>query len=160
MKQTDTMKFSDILGEISSEVNNQNKIIGNMSFSQVTYKQQRKILNSGYDQVEIPAKMANIYNEYIDENVVVIDDMVKSIDVLTVETKPAVLIALRSLTLGNTIYDDETDKEYKLVEVTEDMLKPKMTDASIKFGQFEIILSVPTLERETRYNNTLMGALA
>ena len=160
MMSKDQLSFSDVLGEVSKSIENETKQIGNLQFSQVTYKQQRKILNSGYDQVEIPAKMSNIYNDFIKENVKLVDDPVESTQVITLENKVAVLVALRNLTLGNTFYDEDTDAHYKFPEITPKMLETHVSKGTITFGDFKIILSVPTLEKDTKYNNLLMGALA
>lgn len=160
MMSKDQLSFSDVLGEVSKSVENETKQIGNFQFSQVTYKQQRKILNSGYDQVEIPAKMSNIYNDFIKENVKLVDDPVESTQVITLENKVAVLVALRNLTLGNTFYDEDTDAHYQFPEITPQMLETHVSKGTITFGDFKIVLSVPTLEKDTKYNNLLMGALA
>lgn len=151
------ISFDSILNELSSTT--KRNVLGNMEFKEITMKQQRKIMNGGYDNIEISAKFADVYNEFIAENVVVTNDIVPSTKVVTLETKPYVLNVLRTLTLGNTYYDDETDKVYVLNEVTEDDLIPKIEDESIEFGNVKIVLSVPDLERDTKYNKLLCIAL-
>lgn len=153
------LSFTDIIGELSKTVQNNKKTIGNLVFSQVNYKQQRSILNSGYDQVEIPAKMSNIYNTFIGENVKIADDMVSSTSTITLENKIPVLVALRIITLGDEYVDDETNMTYKFPEITEEMITKSISSCSIKFDDFEIILDVPTLDKETYYNSILMQLL-
>lgn len=151
------ISFDSILKELSSTT--KKNVLGNMEFKEITMKQQRKIMNGGYDNIEISAKFADVYNEFIAENVVITNDMVPSTKVITLETKPFVLNVLRTLTLGNTYYDDETDKVYILNEVTADDLVPKIEDETIEFGNVKIVLSVPDLERDTKYNKLLCIAL-
>lgn len=153
------INFADVIGEVTKSVQSNTTVIGNLEFTQVTHNQQRTILSSGYDQVEIPAKVANIYNQFIAENVKVTDDMVSSVEHITLETKIPVLVALRVATLGDTYIDDDTKQVYKFKKITPDMVKSTMSDASIKFDKFEIVLSIPTLAKDTRYNNRLISTL-
>lgn len=156
-EQTEKISFANILSEIQNTTTN--VVLGNLEFKELTMKQQRKIMNGGYDNIEISAKFSNVYNEFISENVLVTDDMVSSEKVITLETRPAVLSQLRQMSLGSTYYDDDEDKEYEMVAITPEMLKPTIGDKTITFGNIEIELSVPTLERDTKYNGLLCIAL-
>lgn len=151
------ISFDNILKEIQD--NTSSGTIGNLEFTELTMKQQRRIMNGGYDNIEISAKFANVYNVFIKENVRLTDDMVSSDQVVTLETRPAILSHLRQMSLGEEYYDDETDKTYKMVPITEEMLKPSIEDEVITFGNIEITLSVPNLVRDSRYNDLLCIAL-
>lgn len=83
------ISFDSILKEIQDSTSN--VVLGNYEFKELTMKQQRKIMNGGYDNIEISAKFSNVYNEFIAENVILTNDMVSSDQVITLETRPAVL---------------------------------------------------------------------
>lgn len=63
------------------------------------------------------------------------------------------------MSLGDVYYDDETDKEYKMVAITPEMMEPTIEDKVIEFGNISIELSVPNLVRDTKYNSLLCIAL-
>lgn len=153
----ESISFDNILNELDSTVSA--KEVGNFEFKAITMKQQRKIASGAFDPVEIPAKYANIYNNFISENVKVKNEIVDATAFITLETKPYVLAALRTVSLGNVYYDDESAKEYIMREPTAEDMTPKIADETIEFGNIKIVLSVPTLQRDTRYNQLLCDAL-
>lgn len=136
------------------------KTIGGVEIKALTMKQQRRIMGGGYDNVEISAKFSDIYNDFIRENVTLKDEIVNPGQIITLETRPFILNALRAASLGNVYYDDETDKEYILTEPTEEDMKPHIADRDITCGNIKITLSVPNIDRDTKYNGHLCTALA
>lgn len=153
--------FENILAELKNSATETVK--GNYVIREITLKQQRKILNGGFEAVEMPAKLANIYNDYIRESVVRNDSMVDISQVVTVDVKPYLLIELRKNTFGDIYYgdgdeDDEVEnKEYKLYEVTAKDLESAIKPVKVKFGNVTIKLDVPTIEKESKYNALLIS---
>lgn len=153
--------FENILAELKNSATETVK--GNYVIREITLKQQRKILNGGFEAVEMPAKLANIYNDYIRESVVRNDSMVDISQVVTVDIKPYLLIELRRNTFGDTYYgdgdeDDEVEnKEYKLYEVIAKDLESAIKPVKVKFGNVTIKLDVPTIEKESKYNSLLIS---
>lgn len=150
------LTFDTLINELK---NNSSQIIkGGFTFKELPHKQQRKILNGGYDAVEIPAKLANIYNDFLSECVYMNDDAVDLARVVTLETKPYFINLLRVASYGKTYY--MKGEAYDLYEVTADDLKIKTAPATIVANKFKINLDVPTLIDDSRYNNLLVTALA
>lgn len=153
--------FENILAELKNSATETVK--GNYVVREITLKQQRKILNGGFEAVEMPAKLANIYNDYIRESVVRNDSMVDISQVVTVDIKPYLLIELRKNTFGDIYYgdgdeDEEVEnKEYKLYEVTAKDLESAIKPVKVKFGNVTIKLDVPTIEKESKYNALLIS---
>lgn len=148
--------FDSILSELKK--NSKESVKGNYTFKELSLKQQRKILNGQFDSVEVPAKISNIYTEYISELVVKNDDMVDAVKIITLETKPFFVNELRAITLGRKYW--KNGKEYELYEVTPDDLIPKAQPKTITFNNFKATLRVPTLYEDNRYNTLLINALA
>jgi hypothetical protein len=132
--------------------------VGPYTFKELTHKQQRKILGGNFDAVEIPAKLANIYSDYLSESVSINEDPVDLARVITLETKPYFINILRTTSFGSTYYDK--GQSYELYKVQPEDLEPKAKPHTIIANKFKINLSVPTLHDDTRYNNLLVNALA
>lgn len=155
--------FESILSELKNNTKEVEK--GNYTVKEITLKQQRKILNGGFEAIEMPAKLANIYNEFIKESVYRSDTMVDVLQITTVDIKPFILIQLRKNTFGDTFVEETEDeegvsKEYAIYEPTDTDFESTIKPEKIKSGDVEIVLNVPTLDKETRYNSLLIGALA
>ena len=152
--------FENILAELKNTT--KESVKGNYNVKEITLKQQRKILNGGFEAIEMPAKMANIYNDFIKESVVRNDTMVDILQVATVDVKPFLLIELRRNTFGDIYVGDseeegeEEGKEYKLYEPVDADFESTIKPSKVKFGNVTIKLDVPTLEKEARYNSLLM----
>lgn len=155
--KADDITFDSILNELS-ETTSKN-VVGYYEFKELTMKQQRKILNGGYDNVEISAKFSNIYNEFIAENVRLVNSPMSVAKEITLDIKPFILNKLREVSLGNVYYDDETGKEYTLREVSEEDLLMRIGEEVIEFGNIKITLKVPNLEKDSKYNQLLCVAL-
>ena len=154
--------FENILAELKN--NTKETVKGNYNIKEITLKQQRKILNGGFEAVEMPAKMANIYNDFIRESVVRNDTMVDILQVATVDIKPFLLIELRRNTFGDTYIGDKDEedevenKQYKLYEPVESDFESSIKPTKVKFGNITIKLDVPTLEKDGKYNSLLLNS--
>ena len=153
--QENGLTFDTLINELK---NNSSQIIkGGYTFKELSHKQQRKILSGGFDAVEIPAKLANIYNDFLSESVYMNDDLVDLARVITLETKPYFINLLRVASFGKTYY--VKGEAYDLYEVTPEDLKIKSTPHTVIANKFKINLEVPTLMEDSRYNNLLVTAL-
>lgn len=132
---------------------------GNLKFKELTMKEQRKILNMGFNPIEIPARIENIFNEYIKTGVELTDSMVDVAEEITIDIKPFVIVQLRTLTLGEKYVDSTTEKAYTMYEVTEDDLANRIEPEIIQFNDFIIRLAVPTIAKDTSVNSQLLVEL-
>lgn len=150
------LTFDHLLQELKT--NNKETVKGNYTFKELTLKQQRKILNASFDAVEVPAKLANIYSEYISDSIFDNNDIIDMSSEVTLETKPFFINELRSISLGRTYY--EKGEGYELYEVTPEDLIPKAQPKTIIANKFKINIAVPNLQEDSRYNSLLINALA
>lgn len=150
------LTFDSLLNELKSNTKEVTK--GAYTFKQLTLQQQRKILGANFDAVEIPAKLANIYTDYINDSVFSTEDMVNMEREVTLETKPFFINEMRSISLGNIYY--EKGEAYEMYEVQPEDLIPKAKPKTIVANKFKINIAVPTLADDVRYNNLLIHALA
>lgn len=155
---TTELDFEDLLQEIGE--NSSKATIGDFEFTELTMQDQRKILNMGFNPIEIPVRLSNMYNEYIKTSVVAKDDIANISRIITIDIKPFVVVALRQVTLGDKYIDSDTNIKYTLRKVDDKDFEKKIEPASIKFNDFTIYLEVPTLEKDTSLNNLLLGELS
>lgn len=149
------LTFDHLLQELKS--NTKESVKGNYVFKELTLKQQREILGANFDAVEIPAKLANIYSDYLSTSVMNTEDMVDLRTEITLETKPFFINELRSISLGKTYY--EKGEPYEMYEVRPEDLIPKAKPKTITANKFRINIAVPNLQEDVRYNNLLINAL-
>lgn len=154
--ETKGLTFDNLINELKN--NNSQSVKGAYTFKELTHKQQRKILSGNFDAVEIPAKLANIYTDYLSESVIKNDDAVDLARVITLETKPYFINVLRTVSFGKTYYN--RGEAYDLYNVKVKDLEPKAKPHSISANKFKINLEVPTIFEDSRYNNLLINALA
>lgn len=156
--------FENILAELKNTT--KETVKGDYTIKEITLKQQRKILNGGFEAVEMPAKMANIYNDFIRESVIRNDSLVDIAQIVTTDVKPFLLIELRRNTFGDTYVGEGNEenevenKEYKLYEPVDKDFQSSIKSIKVKFGNITIKLDVPTLEKESKYNSLLINALS
>lgn len=154
--QENGLTFDTLINELK---NNSSQIVkGGYTFKELSHKQQRKILSGGFDAVEIPAKLANIYNDFLSESVFMNDDAVDMARVITLETKPYFINLLRVASFGKTYYIK--GEAYDLYDVAPEDLSVKSAPHTVVANKFKINLEVPTLMEDSRYNNLLVTALA
>lgn len=150
------LTFDHILNELKN--NSKESTKGGYTFRELTLQQQRKILGANFDAVEIPAKLANIYSEYIVDSIFSTEDMVDMEQEVTLETKPFFICELRRISLGEMYYDKGV--AYEMYDVQPEDLIPKAQPRTIEANKFKINIKVPTLNEDARYNSLLMHALA
>lgn len=150
------LTFDHLLSELKN--NSKESTKGGYTFKELTLKQQRKILSASFDAVEVPAKLANIYSEYLSDSVFNNDDIIDMSKEVTLETKPFFINELRCISLGRSYYNK--GQAYELYEVQPDDLVPKAQPKTIIANKFKINIAVPTLQDDMRYNNLLINALA
>ncbi len=149
------LTFDTLLNELKN--NNAELVKGDYTFKELSHKQQRKILSGSFDAVEIPAKLANIYSDFLDESVFCNNDVIDLTRVITLETKPYFINTLRTVSFGPLYYSN--GKEYELYEVKPEDLVSKAPKKTIVANKFKINLEVPTIFDDGRYNNLLINAL-
>lgn len=132
---------------------------GRFKFRELTMKEQRKILNMGFNPIEIPARIDNIFNDYIRQGVQLTDSVMDISQEISIELKPFLIMQLRTLTLGNLYVDVQTQKKYTLYDVTEEDLTKTVEPEIIEFNNFIIRLSAPSLAKDTTVNSQLLVEL-
>lgn len=151
------LNFESLLSQLGE--NSQNTEKGNFRFSELTMSDQRKILNMGFNPIEIPARISNIFNDYIKSSVEMIDDVVDIANFVTIDIKPFIIVELRNLTLGNVYYDSSTEKSYVIREVTSQDLNTRIQPTVIEFNNFNLRLSVPTIAKDHHINSQILVEL-
>lgn len=150
------LNFESLLSELEGNISTVTK--GDYVFSELTMKEQRRILNMGFSPIEIPVRISNVYNDFISEAVTLKDDIVNANEVITMDVKPYVMVQLRQLTLGDT-FIDSTGKKYRIRQVTAADLKAKVDPKMIEFNNFILRLEVPTLVKDRMVNGQLLVEL-
>ena len=67
MYMSKELNFESLLSELSGNITTVEK--GDYIFSELTMKEQRRILNMGFSPIEIPVRISNVYNDFISEAV-------------------------------------------------------------------------------------------
>jgi hypothetical protein len=127
--------------------------------SELTMAQQREILVTAFDQYEMPAKLSNAFNRIIQSNVEILIPEQR----LTVLNKPILLRELRDLSIGDTFTrKNETEVEtYKFNKIDYKKLDKAKTEQVITIADgIKIYLEIPTLDKDTLYNNHVLKAIA
>lgn len=156
-QSSNELDFETLISELAENSDSITK--GRFKFRELTMKEQRKILNMGFNPIEIPARIDNIFNEYIKEGVELTDSMVDITQEITIDLKPFLIMQLRTLTLGDLYVDIQSDKKYTLYNVTEEDLANVVEPEIIEFNNFIIRLSAPTLAKDTSVNSQLLVEL-
>lgn len=151
---SDELNFESLLSELDGNITTISKC--GLKFNELKMSDQRKIMNMSFNPIEIPARVSNIFNEYIRNSVQFESDMVDVCNVLTVDIKPFILTQLRILTLGDNYVDRQSKKVYKIAEVTADDLTSSIEPSLIEYNNLTIRFCVPTLAKETTINNQLL----
>lgn len=148
------LNFESLLSQL--EQNSRTIEKGKYKFTELTMNDQRKILNIGFNPIEIPVRISNIFNEFIKTSVEEVSDITKVLDTMTIDVKPFVIVQLRNLTLGDKYIDSSTNTSYTLYDVQEEDLESTIEPAVIQFNNFILRLAVPTLTKDQNINNQLL----
>jgi hypothetical protein len=150
------LNFESLLSELEGNISTITK--GDYIFSELTMKEQRRILNMGFSPIEIPVRISNLYNDFISESVTLKDDIIGALETITMDVKPYVMVQLRKITLGD-FYVDSSGKKYRIREVIDSDLKSKIEPKMIEFNNFILRLSVPNLVKDRIINGQLLVEL-
>ena len=151
---TDELNFESLLAELGE--NTSSIVNGGFRFTELKMSDQRKIMNMSFNPIEIPARVAMIFNEYIKNSVSYDDDMIDVSNSVTVDIKPFILTQLRILTLGDVYVDRQTKKVYKIKPIDAADLTSTIEPGFVEFNNMIIRFCVPTLSKETTINNQLL----
>lgn len=127
-------------------------------FRELTMKEQRKILNMGFNPIEIPARIENILNEYIKSGVKLTDSITAIGEEVTIDLKPLLIIQLRNLTLGDKYFEGE--EVYTLYDVKDADFENVVEPEIVQFNQFILRLAAPSLDKDTAINSQLLNELS
>lgn len=155
-KKPQKLTIDSLIEELKSVKND--TTIGNLHFKELTYEQQRKILTRSAGIVDILAVIKNTLNNYIDSNVEYTDDMVSTLNTVTLDIRPFILNVLRTISIGKEITDE--GKKYELYTVQEEDLTPKIEPFTFEREGFKMVLEVPNLRTDNMYNTLLVAALS
>jgi hypothetical protein len=155
----DELTFEDLISDLQ-ENGVETSVKGGFKFTEMLHEDSQKLMKIGSTSahIEIPAKVANLFTEFIEKSVEFEEDVVKIAEYITTDIKPLLLNELRRLTLGD-LYVDDDGVEYTLREVTNEDFKNVVKPTVIKFNKFGIRLSAPTLEKERTLHNRLISDL-
>lgn len=85
----DELNFESLLAELGE--NTSSVVNGDFRFTELKMSDQRKIMNMSFNPIEIPARVAIIFNEYIKNSVSYNDDIADVSNSVTVDIKPFIL---------------------------------------------------------------------
>ena len=155
----DELTFEDLLSDLQ-ENGVETSVKGGFKFTEMLHEESQKLMKVGSTaaHIEIPAKIANLYTDFIKNSVEFEDDVVDVIENVTTDIKPLLLNELRRITLGDTYVDDD-DVEYTLREVTDIDFEKIVDPIVINFNKFGIRLSCPTLQKERTIHNQILADL-
>lgn len=151
------LNFESLLSQLGENSRTIEK--AKLRFTELTMNDQRKILNMGFNPIEIPARISNIFNDYIKSSVEYVEDMANVLETLTIDIKPFIIVQLRTLTLGDKYYDSSENGSYTLYDVTEQDLTNTIEPTIIEFNNFILRLSVPTIMKDQSLNSQLLVEL-
>lgn len=156
---TTELNFESLIAELGENVTK--TTLGNMEFKELKMSDQRKIMNMSFTPIEIPARVANIFNEFIKNSISFVDDYVPNVlNYITVDIKPFLLTQIRILTLGDVYYDRKSKTAYTINPIKDEDVFSTVEPLSITYNNITIKLSVPTLTVDTQINNLLLNELS
>lgn len=155
----DELTFEDLISDLQ-ENGVQTSVKGGFKFTEMMHEESQKLMKVGSSSshIEVPAKVANLFTDFIKKCVSYADDMIDVTSTVTTDIKPLILNELRRLTLGNLFVTDE-GVEYELREVLDSDFKDVVEPTIIQFNKFGIRLSCPTLDKEKSIHNQLIADL-
>ncbi len=154
------LTFEDLISDLK-ENGVQTSEKGGYKFTEMLHEESQKLMKIGSSSshLEIPAKVSNLYTDFIKNSIELVDDIVDITTVVTIDIKPLLLNELRRITLGSVYYEDEDGVEFELKEVVEEDFNNTIEPTIISFGKFGIKLSVPTIAKEKSINLSLLNDL-
>ena len=157
MAKNETPNLDAIISELKTSLD-AGVELGNFRFKELSYDQQRRLLNSNTSPAEYPAVVGNLLNDFIAECVEYTDDIVDVRKTVTIIQKPFLLNKLRELNFGTKHVDKGI--EYEMYKVKEEDFEITVDKKSIVRAGLTINLRVPTLAVDTHFNKILVSALS
>lgn len=157
MAKEQTSSIDGIINELKIDLNKET-VIGPFSVKELTYEQQRRLLNNQTSFAEAAATIGSILNDFIAENVQFTDDIVDVRKNVTVIQKAYILNSLRKISYGDTFTSDGVN--YKLYEVKDTDFELAVEPRTIEHNGLKINLAVPTIATDTHFNRILSQALS
>ena len=154
------LTFEDLISDLK-ENGVQTSVKGGYKFTEMLHEESQKLMKIGSSSshLEVPAKVSNLYTDFIKNCIELTDDVVDITTVVTTDIKPLLLNELRRITLGSIFVDDEEDGEFEFLEFTDEDFETTVDPTVVTFGKFGIKLSAPTLAKEKQINNSLLNDL-
>lgn len=155
----DELTFEDLLSDLQ-ENGVQTSVKGGFRFTEMLHEESQKLMKIGSTSahIEIPAKISNLFTDFIKKSVEFEDDVTDVTEIVTTDIKPLLLNELRRITLGD-LYVDDDGVEYTLREVTNSDFTHTVDPTIISFNKFGIRLSSPTLQKEKNIHNQIIADL-
>lgn len=157
MAKDNTPNLDAIISELKTSLD-AGVELGNFKFKELSYDQQRRLLNSNTSPAEYPAVVGNLLNDFIAECVEYTDDIVDVRKTVTIIQKPFLLNKLRELNFGTS--HKENGIEYEMYKVKEEDFDITVEPKTIERAGLTINLRVPTLAVDTHFNKILVSALS
>lgn len=153
------LTFEELISTLQNE-GVQTSTKGGFKFTELLHEDSQKLMKIGSSSshLEIPAKVSNLFTDFIKKSVEFVSEVVDITEHVTTDIKPLLLNELRVLTLGN-LYVTDDGVEYELKEITEDDFKNTIEPRIVVFNKFGIRLDVPNLEKEKNIHNQLINDL-
>ena len=104
----DELTFDDLISDLQ-ENGVQTSEKGGFKFTEMLHEESQKLMKIGStsSHIEIPAKVSNLFTDFIKKCVEFSDEVVDVENYVTTDIKPLLLNELRRLTLGDLYVSDE-----------------------------------------------------
>lgn len=157
MAKEQTPSIDSIISQLKTSIAN-DVTLGGFTFKELSYEQQRKLINNGSSPIEFVVVVNNLLNDFIAQCVEYTDDVAEVSKTVTVLQKPFLINKLRTLNFGDTHIDGE--KTYKFYDVTAEDLDIELESKTIERAGLTINLRVPSIAVDTHFNKILIQALS
>lgn len=157
MAKEQTPSIDSIISQLKTSIAN-DVTLGGFTFKELSYEQQRKLINNGSSPIEFVVVVSNLLNDFITQCVEYADDVAEVAKTVTVLQKPFLINKLRTLNFGEEHVDGE--KTYLFYDVKAEDFEIELAPKTIERGGLTINLRVPTIAVDTHFNKILIQALS
>lgn len=157
MAKEQTPNLDSIISQLKTSLD-EGVQLGGFTFKELSYDQQRRLLNSNSSPAEYPAVVGNLLNDFIAECVEYTDDVVDIRKTVNIIQKPFLLNKLRELNFG--VNHKENGIEYQMYKVQAEDFEITVEPKTVERAGLKINLRVPTLAVDTHFNKILISALS
>jgi hypothetical protein len=149
------LNLDSLIAELGDNITSTD--LGSYNIKELKMNEQRKIMNMSFKAIEIPARVSNIFNDFIKSSVTITDETVADVlSKITVDVKPFLLAQIRILTLGDAYVDKRKKKTYTINPITEEDLISTVKPKTIQHNNISITVAVPNLLLDQTINNQLL----